>query len=163
FDSGSVSGIAVSDSAVYAGGSFTNSRGTALSRIAKWDGAQWLPLGSGVARQPGSAAIAAVAIDGDNVYIGGNFTEAGGKSSSYIGRWNEKLVFGSPLPIRLVNTRWLAPGQFTFEVSGIQSGSYAVDVSSNLSQWTQISTGDVSTTNVTDSAAQGDQRYYRVR
>jgi len=84
FDSGSVSGIAVSDSAVYAGGSFTNSRGTALSRIAKWDGAQWLPLGSGVARQPGSAAIAAVAIDGDNVYIGGNFTDAGSKPSSYL-------------------------------------------------------------------------------
>jgi hypothetical protein len=38
-----------------------------------------------------------------------------------------------------------------------------VDVSTNLSHWTELSTGDVSATNVTDSAALGDQRYYRVR
>jgi len=120
-------------------------------------------LGSGVARQPGNPSITDVALVGDDVYIAGNFTEAGGKPSSYIGRWNEKRVFGSPLPIRLVNTRWLGPGQFTFDVSGFQSGSYAVDVSTNLSKWTEIYNGDVGSTNVADSNARSDQRYYRVR
>jgi hypothetical protein len=163
FDSGNVSAIAVSGTTIYAAGSFTNSGATDISRIAKWDGAQWLPLGSGVARQPGSPSISDVVVDGDNVYIAGNFTEAGGKPSSYIGRWNETLIFGPPLPVRLLNARWLGPGQFHFDVSGIRSGTYAVDVSTNLAQWSEIYVGDVTNTNVTDSAAQGSYRYYRVR
>ncbi len=34
--------------ALYAGGRFTMAGGVAANAIAKWDGTQWLPLGSGM-------------------------------------------------------------------------------------------------------------------
>jgi trimeric autotransporter adhesin len=162
FESGSVSALAVSGTVVYAGGSFTNSGNTSLSRIARWNGSQWSPLGSGVARTPGSASISDIAIQGDDIYIAGNFTEAGGKASSYIGRWNEHLFFGPPPPARLLSPQWL-PGQFRFEVSGVRSGTYAVEASTNLIHWQEISSSDVNNTSVIDSAPPVNQRYYRVR
>jgi hypothetical protein len=114
-----------------------------------------------VARQPGSASIVDIAVQGDNIYVAGNFTEAGGKASSYIGRWNENLFFGPPPATRLVNARW-SPGQFLFDVTGIRSGTFAVEASTNLTHWQEIDTGDMNNTNVAAAAPNG-LRFFRVR
>ena len=84
-----VAALVVSGSDVYAGGYFiraTNSGGVAVTanRIAKWDGSEWSPLGSGM-----NKVVYAVAVSGGDVYAGGAFTTADGYSASYVARWDE--------------------------------------------------------------------------
>jgi hypothetical protein len=70
---------------LYAGGYFSTAGGVAASRIAKWDGSSWSPLGSGTGGD--SPTVNALAIDASgNLYAGGDFTEAGGKASYYIAK-----------------------------------------------------------------------------
>jgi hypothetical protein len=84
FDSGSGSGPAL-----YAGGSFTTAGGESASRIARWDGISWSPLGSGM----DSSVQALTNFDdgsgsGPALYAGGLFTTAGGQSANNIARWD---------------------------------------------------------------------------
>src|SRR5262249_23542673 len=78
-----VNALAVSGSNLYAGGAFTNAGGTAANYIAKWDGSNWSPLGSGV-----SGEVWALAVSGTDIYAGGYFTDAGGAAANYIAKWN---------------------------------------------------------------------------
>jgi len=164
FDSGGVSAMGVTPLGLYVGGSFTNSGATALNYVAKWDGLSWSPLGSGVFRTPGNPSVSGIYASGNDVYFVGPFTYAGGKPSSNIGRWNETLNFGPPPAIRLVNTRLLPGHQFSFDISGLSSGTYTIDASTNLTNWTAIATNNASTTtNFTDPASGTmPRRTYRV-
>jgi trimeric autotransporter adhesin len=163
FDSGTVSALAVSPTALYAGGSFTNSGGTPLARIAKWNGTEWLPLGSGLYRTPGTASVVGMTASGEDLYVAGNFTEAGGKPATYLARWNETISF-VPLNIRLLNPLWQS-GQFSFDIGGMAAGTYKVDATTNFVDWEEIYSGDAAnSTNVTDAPASGlRHRAYRVR
>jgi len=75
--------------ALYAAGDFTIAGGAAASRIARWNGSTWSPLGSGA-----NDSISALAIfddgsgNGPALYAGGAFTIAGGGSAGRIGRWS---------------------------------------------------------------------------
>ena len=75
--------------ALYAGGFFTEMGGAPASKIAKWNGQSWSPLGDGVA---GFEVIAMHVFDdgktGPSLYVGGDFLEAGGVPVKYIARWN---------------------------------------------------------------------------
>ena len=86
---GGVWAIAVSGTQVYVGGTFTHAGGQPANGIARWDlsanagqGA-WFPLGSGVA-----GYVYAIAVSKTQVYVGGAFTQAGGKPSFYLARWS---------------------------------------------------------------------------
>ncbi|WP_226163450.1 hypothetical protein [Hymenobacter terricola] len=73
---------------VYAGGNFTQAGGVAASRVAKWNGTAWSPLGAGVGSSVNNIVYAlAVAGNGD-VYAGGDFTQAGGVAASRVAKWN---------------------------------------------------------------------------
>lgn len=73
---------------LYAGGSFTSAGGVAASRIARWNGVSWSPLGAGV-----NGTVRAlttwngVAGTAPSLFVGGEFTNAGGLSTSRIARW----------------------------------------------------------------------------
>lgn len=54
-----------------------------LVHIARWTGTRWETLGSGT-----DWRIKAIAIDGANVYVGGNFDHAGGLPVNNIALWN---------------------------------------------------------------------------
>jgi hypothetical protein len=87
FDS-SVGALAVTASAVYAGGSFTNVTDSftfTVNHIAMWDGFNWYSLGSGV---NANATINAIAVSGNNVYVGGTFTNASGVTANRIAMWD---------------------------------------------------------------------------
>jgi hypothetical protein len=88
FDS-SVGVLAASPNAVYAGGSFTNVIGPpatfAVNHIAMWDGFNWYNLGSGV---NANSSVNAIAVTGNNVYIGGGFTNASGVTANRIAMWD---------------------------------------------------------------------------
>lgn len=94
---------------LYAAGNFTTSGGVTTNYIAKWNGASWSALGSGLG---GGALSLALGPDG-TVYVGGAFLTAGGVSVYCIARW--------------LNGCWL-PMPFTFPAAW---HVYAIAVSGN--------------------------------
>jgi hypothetical protein len=85
-----VSAIAFAKGRLYVGGLFdvagdTNSANSVeANNIAVWNGEQWESLGSGV-----DGAVNTIAVDGDDVYLGGAFKNVGGNIPSwYMAHWN---------------------------------------------------------------------------
>lgn len=73
--------------ALYAGGSFSHLDGVAAARVAKWDGANWNPLGAGVQ----SSVYALQVFDdgsGDALYAAGSIYSAGGAAAQQVARWD---------------------------------------------------------------------------
>src|SRR4030095_5067203 len=78
--------IAVVETNVYFGGTFTLAGGLTVNRIACWDGQAWSQVGGiGVI---GSGTINAMAVIGTNLYVGGTFTNINGVSADHIAKWN---------------------------------------------------------------------------
>jgi hypothetical protein len=69
------------DGNVYACGEFTEAGATSTNNIAKWDGIKWNALGSGT----DSAIVAMILVD-SSLFVGGDFTDAAGKSSPKIAK-----------------------------------------------------------------------------
>lgn len=79
--------------ALYAGGSLTAAGGVSVNRIAKWNGSRWSALGSGVSGTSSPMVRTLEVFDdglggGPMLYVGGDFTSAGGASAIYVARWN---------------------------------------------------------------------------
>jgi hypothetical protein len=87
--SSTVNTIAISGTEVYVGGTFTNAGGVpGANNIARWNSANstWNRLGAPNAI---NNSVTTIAISGTEVYVGGNFTGAGGVTgANYIARWN---------------------------------------------------------------------------
>jgi hypothetical protein len=87
FDDGSGAGPAL-----YAGGSFANAGGVAANRVARWNGATWAPLGSGIGGFQAQVNALTTFDDGTgggpSLYVGGSFSNAGGVPASGVARWN---------------------------------------------------------------------------
>jgi hypothetical protein len=73
---------------VYVGGYFTAINDVAANGIAKWNGTSWSALGSGVSGQFARQGVSAIAVSGTDVYVGGDFTIAGGNPAHRIAKWN---------------------------------------------------------------------------
>ena len=81
---------------LYAGGNFITMSGVPANAVAKWNGAAWSALGSGLSAD-NYPSVAALAVDrSGNLYAGGDFDRAGGLAALNIARWD--------------GTRWLALG-----------------------------------------------------
>jgi hypothetical protein len=96
FDDGSGSGPAL-----YAGGIFINAGGIAANRIAKWDGQNWSALGSGITGPEFSTILVddlTVFDDGSGagpaLYVGGEFTAAGGVAANQMAKWDGQTWSG---------------------------------------------------------------------
>jgi hypothetical protein len=77
---------------LYAGGGF--GYGPPFSCIAKWNGSTWSALGSGADND-----VCALAVSGNDLYVGGYFTTAGGVPAIRIGKYNTLSSTWSPLGI----------------------------------------------------------------
>ena len=85
----SVLALAVVGNDLYAGGNFTSAGGQARIGIARWDGANWNTVGGGLTAPAGiTINVAAMAVSGTNLYIGGTFHGAGGVNATNIARWD---------------------------------------------------------------------------
>ncbi|MDA9563864.1 T9SS type A sorting domain-containing protein [Flavobacteriales bacterium] len=81
-----VTDVLVLEDVMYATGTFTAINGNTLHRIAKWDGNDWTGFDqgfSGGTLQEGYA----LAYLNDEIYVGGDFNNASGVSSSNIAKW----------------------------------------------------------------------------
>jgi hypothetical protein len=77
--------------ALHAAGQFTTAGGVTVNSIAKWDGASWSALGSGM--NLGSHVDALTVYDdglggGPALYAGGFFNTAGGAPADFLAKWN---------------------------------------------------------------------------
>ncbi|MEZ4387105.1 MAG: FlgD immunoglobulin-like domain containing protein [Candidatus Krumholzibacteriia bacterium] len=80
---------------LYVGGSIQAAGQVAVGNVARWDGARWHALGSGL----NAAVTRLVPLDGD-VYACGAFTAAGGLATDHVARWDghEWHAVGGGLP-----------------------------------------------------------------
>jgi hypothetical protein len=83
--------LAVYNGELIAGGDFTTAGGQTVNNIARWDGAAWHSLASGgqigVGFEPYDWVQALAVYNGD-LYVGGVFTTAGGKTVNRIAKWD---------------------------------------------------------------------------
>ena len=71
-----------------AGGRFTQSGGTTLGNVARWDGASWQPLGSGVNQPGGVTSVYDMTVYGSDLVVGGVFQVAGGITAAHLAGWD---------------------------------------------------------------------------
>jgi hypothetical protein len=100
--SSTIDALAHYGSIIVAAGSFQDANGIAVAdQIAYFDGTHWRPIGSnGAGNGPLGAHPTALGITGGKVYVGGNFTTAGGDSlarflSAYALRLPDALIGAS--------------------------------------------------------------------
>ncbi len=99
------------DEQLVAGGEFTTAGGTVVNHIARWDGAVWHPLGSGMGGSSTPYVISLATWDPDGagpmpaqLVAGGPFRSAGGKNVNFIARWDgdEWRPFGQGMNNRVL-------------------------------------------------------------
>jgi hypothetical protein len=71
--------------ALYAGGIFTVAGGVSASKVAKWTGQAWEPVGGGM--EYNSIVLKLEPFNGD-LYAAGTFTIAGGQPANRVARWD---------------------------------------------------------------------------
>ncbi|MBU0607038.1 MAG: hypothetical protein KKI08_04090, partial [Armatimonadetes bacterium] len=96
------SAVAVSGDYIYVGGAFEKVGGFTVNSIVRWSlsAKRWEPLGSGVTSPlgPGYGYVEAIQVIGDDVYVGGRFTAAGGIATNHVARWNATTKTWSAVP-----------------------------------------------------------------
>lgn len=83
---GPVHGLETYKDELYAGGRMTRIGGVDVNRIARWDGATWKTVGTGI--DGPMPWLEEMCVYKDELYVGGNFNNAGGKEARNIARWN---------------------------------------------------------------------------
>ena len=85
-----VNAITVSGTNIYVGGFFTNAGGDPTADdVAVWNGSGWAGLGSNAGNGALTAPVNALAVWGNNIYVGGDFTNAGGVATAdHVALWN---------------------------------------------------------------------------
>lgn len=114
--------LAEINGSVYAGGNFQRSGATAIRGIARFDGSQWQPLGSGLAGVPYHAYAYAMTEYRGELIVAGAFGTAGGVVANDIARWDGQMwraIPGAPngegiWALLVQGDRLIVGGTFTF-------------------------------------------------
>lgn len=111
--------------ALYVGGTFTTAGGVTVNRVAKWNGATWSALGSGLTITSGTASVDALAVfndgSGARLYAAGLFNRAGTATVSNVAKWTGTswVQVGSTTPngqilaLAVYGSQLFAGGAFT--------------------------------------------------
>lgn len=108
-DLGTVYTLVIGFNGLYAGGDFVRSGSTTLNGLARWDGLSWNAVGGGLEATTGRVEVYALAVNGPDLYVGGNFSRAGGVEARNIAVWTGMLgqwfAFGqgSSTPVRTLD------------------------------------------------------------
>lgn len=85
------------DGSIYAGGAFTTAGEVAANSVARWDGAHWHPLGSGMGGCLFPTVWALTLGPDGSLYAGGSFPAADGVIVNNIARWDATTSSWHPL------------------------------------------------------------------
>src|SRR5205823_13676872 len=77
--------LAVFNSSLYVAGVFTTAGGGPASKIARWDGANWSPLGTGITGTNDSPLAMTAHLGA--LYVGGDLSVTGGVAVTHLARW----------------------------------------------------------------------------
>jgi hypothetical protein len=133
-----VNAVAIAGNLIYVGGNFVMAGSTLANNIAIWDGQSWSSPGSGIdgcvrdnAESPCEAYVSAIAVVGDDVYVGGKFSSAGGVPAQNIARWDGRgwhaVGRGADGPVRVIAVNGdeiYIGGSFT-SIDGVEAKSVA--------------------------------------
>jgi hypothetical protein len=163
-----VQDIKVSGSSVYIGGQFTNAGGNnANDHLTRWTGSAFVPPGSET-NGPLNDTVSAVVVSGTEVYVGGNFTNAGGVTGAdYVAKWNGTTwsgllsgTFGIGAPVSAIaisGTEVYVGGNFT-NAGGVTGADYIARW--NGTTWSGLLSGTFGISNtVTTIAISGTEVY----
>lgn len=93
-----VNALARSGNDLYVGGQFTFTGTAAANRVVKWSGSDWSSLGQGISAPAGypydGGQVSVIAVSGNEVYVGGNFTTAGTNAAASIAKWSSNHWVG---------------------------------------------------------------------
>lgn len=133
-----VNALAVWRGQLFVGGSFTNAGGVPVAGLARWDGTNWSALGSGLSfpQLTGARArVFALAVEGNELFVGGAFTHAGGQAASGLARYvlQPELVFDPP-----VSTDG---GMLALCLRGAAGLRFRLERTTDFTSWTESATG----------------------
>ncbi len=77
-----------SGSRLYVGGEFGAAGDQVVNHIARWDGTSWSPLNGPGGVVGTNSNVLALAVHAGALYVGGDFTTAGGLAASHVARWD---------------------------------------------------------------------------
>jgi hypothetical protein len=139
--------LATDGTNLYVGGSFTNAGG--ITNFAKWNGTNWSAIGGGIGYYVNSLtpSVNAILLNQGQLYIGGNFTNAGNVAVTNLARWdgNSWSPVGGPAGgasdvvqcMAMLGSDLYIAGQFT-----VAAGVSALNIARwNGSSWSALGTG----------------------
>ncbi|MCK5940824.1 MAG: hypothetical protein KAI24_02545 [Planctomycetes bacterium] len=142
-------------------GAFTHAAAVQVNGVARWDGTQWQPLGTGLNGPLGPRGSAVVQLPNGDVIVGGRFSSAGGGPAANLARWNGSnwSAVSSSGPNNVVeslavtaNGRLIVGGSFQF-VGGILAPYVAAWDGTN---WSALGGGLASTVHALAALPSGD-------
>ena len=80
---------------LYVGGKINRAGGLKVNHVAMFDGTEWHDMAGGVSG--GALLVYAILPIGDDIYVAGDFTQAGNVAASNIAKWNRVTNQWSPL------------------------------------------------------------------
>jgi hypothetical protein len=160
----SVRSLAKMGGYLYATGVFTNGGGTTPANfIARWNGTKWEALGNGIGTTMAAARGLALAVRGNDLFVGGVFEDAGGGDAGYIARWNDQIDFTPPATLRLLNPQMLPGNAFKFRATATERAAYVIEHTADFAAWTPFATNSLSSFTVTNAVPGMNVRLYRMR
>ncbi len=163
--------LTISGTDVYVGGSFNMAGGQPANNVARFDTVlgQWFPLGSGASNGVNQAVLALTVV-GDDVWVGGQFSQAGGQAASAVARFNKATGTWSSLgsgaangvgaggvrAIAVTGADVYVGGFFLF--AGGQAANRIARFSTTLGQWFTLGSG-IATGSVYDLEVTGGDLY----
>jgi len=169
-----VTALAVVGNEVVVGGWFTSAGGVSANRVARFNTQTntWSSLGTG-SQNGVSGVVTALAVVGNEVVVGGNFTLAGGVSANYVARFNTQTNTWSTLgtgsqngvnddvnALAVVGNEVVVGGNFT--LAGGVSANYVARFNTQTNTWSTLGTGSsngVFGSNVNALAVVGNEVY----
>lgn len=139
--SGNIYTVATSGDWIYVGGTFAGVGGTTARNVVRWNRStrEWSALGSmpGPADDQGKGYVSSIAIDGENVYLGGEFSIAGGDSTTRnIVCWNSATDTWTKLGAGIGGSVFsIIPSGSSIYVGGRFLGAGSVPDARNVALW----------------------------
>jgi hypothetical protein len=150
---GSVLALAVVGNEVFVGGGFTSAGGVSANRVARFNTQTntWSSLGTGSSNGV-FGDVYALAVVGNEVFVGGRFTSAGGVSANRVARFNTQTntwsslgtgssngVNGGVLALAVVGNEVVVGGSFTS--AGGVSANRVARFNTQTNTWSSLGTG----------------------